>query len=303
MYPFNHSHRSFGWSLSLCSLLHIVGSFAKFQTGNGNEIVVVGILIDDKQPRDGRESSRIEPSRIDSLVETEGSKELSPEETNCANETGRVISFSFSPFSFFVVAHQVSLNIARPLLEMQFEHARFLLLCPRNEKLALAWDISFVLEMQITTVKRTVRYESLAGREGGEKTVEMWMEKGGRCYRCSVPRNIRVHARFFPWATQKSRRVACTGEGFVAIVRGTTTVWLKRDSSRWIVGREYTRLCAPRIRQDYSHMRRENLANTSVKTLPVPPPSLFLFFHRIDRRRQRRFRNWRRPELGCGLHS
>lgn len=28
-----------------------------------------------------------------------------------------------------------------------------------------------------------------------------------------------------------------------------------------------TRLCAPRIRQDYSHMRRENLANTSVKTL------------------------------------
>lgn len=143
MYPFNHSHRSFGWSLSLRSLLHIVGSFAKFQTGNGNEIVVVGILIDDKQPRDGRESSRIEPSRIessriDSLVETEENEELSPEETNCANETGRVISFSFSPFSFFVVAHQVSLNIARPLLEMQFEHARFLLLCPRNEKLALA---------------------------------------------------------------------------------------------------------------------------------------------------------------------
>lgn len=138
MYPFNHSHRSFGWSLSLCSLLHIVGSFAKFQTGNGNEIVVVGILIDDKQPRDGRESSRIESSRIDSLLETEGNEELSPEETNCANETGRVISFSFSPFSFFVVAHQVSLNIARPLLEMQFEHARFLLLCPRNEKLALA---------------------------------------------------------------------------------------------------------------------------------------------------------------------
>lgn len=81
MYPFNHSHRSFGWSLSLCSLLHIVGSFAKFQTGNGNEIVVVGILIDDKQPRDGRESSRIESSRIDSLVETEGNEELSPEET------------------------------------------------------------------------------------------------------------------------------------------------------------------------------------------------------------------------------
>lgn len=143
----------------------------------------------------------------------------------------------------------------------------------------------------------------VSAARGRGKNVEMWMEKGGRCYRCSVPRNIRVHARFFPWATQKSRRVACTGEGFVAIVRGTTTVWLKRDSSRWIAGREYTRLCAPRIRQDYSHMRRENLANTSVKTLPVPPPSLFLFFHRIDRRRQRRFRNWRRPELGCGLHS
>lgn len=117
----------------------------------------------------------------------------------------------------------------------------------------------------------------VSGARGGEKTWRCgWKKEAG--YRCSVPRNIRVHARFFPWATQKSRRVACTGEGFVAIVRGTTTVWLKRDSSRWIAGREYTRLCAPRIRQDYSHMRRENLANTSVKTFPVPPPSLFLFF-------------------------
>ena len=118
MYPFNHSHRSFGWSLSLCSLLHIVGSFAKFQTGNGNEIVIVRILIDDKQPR-GRESNRIESYRIES--DRIGSNRIEsnrigfgrerrtflPKETNCANETRRVISFFFFLFLFlfFVVAH------------------------------------------------------------------------------------------------------------------------------------------------------------------------------------------------------
>ena len=97
MYPFNHSHRSFGWSLSLCSLLHIVGSFAKFQTGNGNEIVIVRILIDDKQPR-GRESNRIvsnriEPNRIESNPERNELRER--------NETSYLLFlFSFS-FSFF----------------------------------------------------------------------------------------------------------------------------------------------------------------------------------------------------------
>lgn len=112
MYPFNHSHRSFGWSLSLCSLLHIVGSFAKFQTGNGNEIVIVRILIDDKQPR-GRESNRIESYRIESdrigsnRIESDrirkGTKNFSPErnELRERNETSYLLFlFSFS-FSFF----------------------------------------------------------------------------------------------------------------------------------------------------------------------------------------------------------
>lgn len=134
MYPFNHSHRSFGWSLSLCSLLHIVGSFAKFQTGNGNEIVIVRILIDDKQPR-GRESNRIvsnriEPNRIESnRIESDrirkGTKNFSPErnELRERNETKRVISFFF--FFFSSLRIQVSLNIAPR--DSQFgQHARFL---------------------------------------------------------------------------------------------------------------------------------------------------------------------------------
>lgn len=122
MYPFNHSHRSFGWSLSLCSLLHIVGSFAKFQTGNGNEIVIVRILIDDKQPR-GRESNRIVSNRIVSNrtesdrigSDSEGNEELFSRKKRIARTKRDELSpFSFFFFFFFFssLRIQVSLNIA-----------------------------------------------------------------------------------------------------------------------------------------------------------------------------------------------
>lgn len=277
MYPFNHSHRSFGWSLSLCSLLHIVGSFAKFQTGNGNEIVVVGILIDDKQPRDGRESSRIESSRIDSLVETEGSEELSPEETNCANETGRVISFSFSPFSFFVVAHQVSLNIARPLLEMQFEHARFLLLCPRNEKLALAWDISFVLEMQITTVKRTVRYESLARREEGKKRGDVDGKRRPVLSMLGSPKHPRARA-FFSLSDAKIAPRSLHGRGLCRDCSGYNDRLIKKRFVAVNRGtRIYAALCTSYSSGLQSYAARE-LGKHVCQNASCPPSLSFSFF-------------------------
>ena len=160
---------------------------------------------------------------------------------------------------------------------MQFgQHARFLR--PRNEKLALAWDISS--KCKLPTVKRTVGYESVSGARGrGEKT---WMEKGGEeLSMLDSPKHPRrpMHARFFPWATQKSRRVACTGEGFVAIVRPYDDRLIKKRFVAVNRGtRIYAALCTSySSRITNSHMRRENLANTSVKTLPPLFLSFFFF--------------------------
>ena len=135
MYPFNHSHRSFGWSLS-------------------------------------------------------ERRTFLPKETNCANETRRVISFFFFFFFFFFssLRIQVSLNIApRDAIRAAREISSSLR--PRNEKLALAWDISS--KCKLPTVKRTVGYESVSGARGREEKTWMW-KKEGRSYRCSAPRNIRV---------------------------------------------------------------------------------------------------------------
>lgn len=196
MYPFNHSHRSFGWSLSLCSLLHIVGSFAKFQTGNGNEIVIVRILIDDKQPR-GRESNRIESYRIESdrigsnRIESDrirkGTKNFSPErnELRERNET----SYLLFLFLFFVVAHPSIIKYRSSRFAIRAAREISSSLRPRNEKLALAWDISS--KCKLPTVKRTMGYESVSGARGREEKTWMW-RKEGRSYRCSATRNIRV---------------------------------------------------------------------------------------------------------------
>lgn len=145
MYPFNHSHRSFGWSLSLCSLLHIVGSFAKFQTGNGNEIVIVRILIDDKQPR-GRESNRIvsnriEPNRIESNrigSDSEGNEELFSRKKRIARTKRDETSYLLFLFLFFVVAHPSIIKYRSSRFAIRAAREISSSLRPRNEKLALA---------------------------------------------------------------------------------------------------------------------------------------------------------------------
>lgn len=242
-------------------------------------------------------SNRIEPNRIESnRIESDrirkGTKNFSPErnELRERNETKRVISFFF--FFFSSLRIQVSLNIA----------PRDAIRAAREISSSKEWKtrarVRYFLEMQITYGEEDggIRIRQRGEREGGKNVnVE---ERGEVLSMLGSPKHPRrpMHARFFPWATQKSRRVACTGEGFVAIVRPYDDRLIKKRFVAVNRGtRIYAALCTSySSRITNSHMRRENLANTSVKTLP-PLFLSFFFFHR-------RFRNWRRPKLGCYPH-
>ena len=135
------------------------------------------------------ESNRIESDRIESNRIGFGRERRTflPKETNCANETRRVISFFFFLFLFlfFVVAHpsiikyrssRCNSGSTRDFFVQGMKNSRSREIFPRNANYLRwrgRWDTN-----------------PSAGREEGGK--KRGWKKEGRSYRCSAPRNIRV---------------------------------------------------------------------------------------------------------------
>lgn len=147
--------------------------------------------------------------------------------------------------------------------------------------------------MQITTE----RYESL--REGKNKgDVEMGVEKGGEEAGVIGSPKHPMHARFFPRATQKSRRVACTRRG---LCRDCSRYNDRLIKKRFVVAvnrgtRIYAALCT-----SYSSGLQSYAARELGKHVCQNASLFFFFFFFIEPTKAAASRNWRQPELGCGL--
>lgn len=129
--------------------------------------------------------------------------------------------------------------------------------------------------MQITTE----RYESL--REGKNKgDVEMGVEKGGEEAGVIGSPKHPMHARFFPRATQKSRRVACTRRG---LCRDCSRYNDRLIKKRFVVAvnrgmRIYAALCTSYSSGLQSYAARE-LGKHVCQNASL---SFFFFFYRTD---------------------